>query len=437
MIINRATDLVANRSAAEVEVEKSQPSRSLTGVRCWVICLAFCWTGFGLDIPSVAQPTSTNASHLDLQKWIAQLGAPSFRERKKASRFLVEHGIDALPVLREYVNTDDPEIRERVRVAIRQIRDECKPGIIEQFATGSEIDSRVPIPGWTKLKEAVGDTPESRRLMAGILALEWDFLEKFEQEGCTAASLVEHCNAMSLRERGRLAGTGAFTLETISSILLAATQLSNEAHRQHGPSAQICNALGAYLSRNTQGSTRMVEEGPFRTLVGMFLAAPTHPNQFYQKMVIGAEYGFPETAILARQVLETPGTMPSQRHFAIVALGQFGDKSDIPSLESNLDDDALAFRNRTARNMTIQCQIRDAALFAVVNISDLSPADFGLPAPGKEFHLMEFSRKVGFPSDAERQKAFDRWEAEKSNININNSRQQLEENVADDPNKPN
>jgi hypothetical protein len=364
-----------------------------------------------------AQTASDNVDALDLNALIGQLGTPSFREREQASRLLVERGLDALPTLRTHYDSEDQEVRERVRIAIQQIREIWKPNIIELFATSGELDPRFPIPGWLAFKELLGDTPEARRLMAGILQQEWNFLEEFELREQSPKVLVERCSALQ-RERSRVATNTEVSRETIAAILLAASELSDDAHRQQPTSAVLAVALNIYVSNNTGARGNLANDGLLRALVAEYLDAPVHAAHAIQKLQFAAEYNFAQAAPLARQVLEIPGCMPSQRHLALIALGRFGTQEDLPMLELYLDDDALAFRSRTSRNLTIQCQIRDAALFAAVQILKLPPEQYGIPAPPLEMNFVEFSRRIGFPSDSERKRAFDQWKLERSHLQL-------------------
>jgi len=67
--------------------------------------------------PTPPAPAKDNAGHPDQdpEALIAQLGADDFRTREAAEKALMGIGESALPLLREHEDTDDPEVRVRVR----------------------------------------------------------------------------------------------------------------------------------------------------------------------------------------------------------------------------------------------------------------------------------------------------------------------------------
>lgn len=65
--------------------------------------------------------SAASAAPKEVVKLIDQLGAPSFKQRQAAEEELKKQPKSILPLLREYENSPDPEIRARVRRIIQRI----------------------------------------------------------------------------------------------------------------------------------------------------------------------------------------------------------------------------------------------------------------------------------------------------------------------------
>ncbi len=352
-----------------------------------------------------------------IDRLLVALGSPSFREREKASRELVSLGLDILPDLARNRQHDDREVRERVVNAIQEIRDAWKPKLIEQFEQGAAVDPRIPFPGWKRLEEIAGDSPDSRQLMARMLTTDWDFLESTESNAQLGRLINNRCMELH-RNRAQSGSVGSVGIETISAILLAACSLPPATHNDPRTTAMLCTTLNLYTSSNTQAKTILIEPSPFRLLVEHFLEAPCHPSQLTRKLQFATEYQYPASATLARQLLEVPGCVPNQRQFAILALGKYGAIEDLPVVLTMFDDETLVFRHRASKGGVVQCQIRDAALATALALSSQPSEPFGIPLPSSRESLVEISHLVGFRSDLDRKQAFERWtELEKTLTN--------------------
>ncbi|MFP4106843.1 MAG: hypothetical protein ACLFVU_12235 [Phycisphaerae bacterium] len=73
-------------------------------------------------------------------KLVPQLGAESFVDREKATTELKSIGKPAIPMLKRYLSTNDPEIRQRIKAIIRELG-----GKVEENA---DAEHAVPPAGW-------------------------------------------------------------------------------------------------------------------------------------------------------------------------------------------------------------------------------------------------------------------------------------------------
>lgn len=88
----------------------------------------------GMDAPALLAfferflPNQQQQEQIDAL--VRQLAARSFRDREKASKALVQHGVGALRSLRKAASAKDPEVVRRAKTCIEQIEDACTPAVI-------------------------------------------------------------------------------------------------------------------------------------------------------------------------------------------------------------------------------------------------------------------------------------------------------------------
>jgi hypothetical protein len=56
-----------------------------------------------------------------LRRWVGQLGAESYKDREAATEALIKMGKGVVPLLREYLDTSDPEVRQRIEEIIERL----------------------------------------------------------------------------------------------------------------------------------------------------------------------------------------------------------------------------------------------------------------------------------------------------------------------------
>ena len=64
---------------------------------------------------------------LKLQKLVGQLGAESYKDRQAATEELVKMGKGIIPMLRKYLTTSDPEVRQRIEDVIERLGGSASP----------------------------------------------------------------------------------------------------------------------------------------------------------------------------------------------------------------------------------------------------------------------------------------------------------------------
>jgi hypothetical protein len=120
-------------------------------------------------------------------------------------------------------------------------------------------------------------------------------------------------------------------------------------------------------------------------------------------------YDLKEGILPATRMLKQPTTAVNKSR-ALVVLGKFGGKDELPLVEPFLKD-AQAFVEYNGNNQPMQVQVRDVALMATIQLAGQNPKDFGFDRYQANERVPFNSLMIAFRSDKERTAAFEKWEA--------------------------
>ncbi len=66
-------------------------------------------------------PLPPQAARTEVEKLVAQLGSESYENRQKASKTLIKMGKSIVPILKDHLQTGDPEVRQRIEDVMEQL----------------------------------------------------------------------------------------------------------------------------------------------------------------------------------------------------------------------------------------------------------------------------------------------------------------------------
>ena len=85
-------------------------------------------------------------------------------------------------------------------------------------------------------------------------------------------------------------------------------------------------------------------------------------------------------------------------------------KSQIPLLESLLDDETPCSTQRVNNNKTYQTQLRDVALVAILLLKEQDPKKFGFTRIALQSTNVFSTNTVGFENDEQRKQTIEKWQ---------------------------
>ena len=370
---------------------------------------------------SVALAAAPIAGPEDVSRWIEELSHDSFTVRQAAAAHLLEAGMLSRQPLLAVADGPDPEKRAAAKRLIVLIDQSEFHRRLEAFA--ADVDGRqgLTLPGWEQYRKLIGSDPAAREL----------FVDMQRQEGALIAAVF----GGSKREPSDL----------LESRLARLWQWQNGVGPNRNATPPLgCSAALLFLgsvpeTEVSENATSLIErllqqppiaimlrsedqQDPVRRLgVAWLIHCPTKSEEILQhrlNIICGA--GLPEGLPLARAVVDgdAPYTrsQPATRACAALAVGQFGNTDDMSRLEPMLNEAANVFplqQQLPGQNTSVQ--VRDAALIALLQLTNQRPADYGylharMMSPAKAYQLDSLMCE-GDPQRAEPIAKWQRWKA--------------------------
>ncbi|MCA9184646.1 MAG: hypothetical protein KDA99_03475, partial [Planctomycetales bacterium] len=317
------------------------------------------------------QPTLASDAP-DYAQHVAQLGHSEFLQRELASQTLTEIGTAALPALSEGATSLDREIRMRSQRLIEIIRAADRTEKLRAFLQHDKSVNEDSLTAWNEFREVVGGDEPARLLYAKMAEHEYRLLEaSSEQPAEIVAALAIRCKQLEANSRQP---SEVFRPESIAALLFVAGQ----------PGLTLTDNAGLSIYRlSTQHPTfRQYQEHPnaeeqaYLKLLGRWIAATDDASTMQPRLAIAAKLRLDSAIPLALKMLEQENLPPRVRQSAVLTIAKLGTADHVPVLERQFEDHSVASRvTHVKTKKIISCEIRDAALLAVLHLSNQSLED--------------------------------------------------------------
>ena len=365
------------------------------------------------DIKEVPDDDSV-ASAESIEQLITQLGASRYAARERATNKLTAMGPLVLEAIQANLKHEDLEVRVRARRIYVQVKRVARLDLLQAFVTHAELgehpDSK-QLPGWTALRTAVGDSPESRNLLVAVLRDHWDTIESFEtrESGHTemASRHIRNLRDVTRKRRDLL------TLQNMTLALLMEHDPRSEV--QATEMTSLIGLLTQMSSSKSSQSTIGVDpwkHQPFRDLVSGTLArgAVASGQTFSLALQHDLKAGI-EPALVA---INDRTIRPYIRQYALLTVAKFGTEEHIDKIKEVMDDTGVCYKREDPRSKKLQfeCQVRDVAFATLIHLSSKDPRQFGFANAKPQAFTVYPASTLGFASEEQRQLAHQKWELE-------------------------
>lgn len=359
--------------------------------------------------PLAADEAESSESLAAQRQLIADLGDTSFSVREAAARQLAAQGLDAKPALLEALEHVDLEIRMRAhQILVRSLHIDFERRLSD-FIADADGERKHQLPAWDRFRESIGSDRPSRKLFVEMVRLEPGLLEALDEGGPELTALFNK-RVQELQSRGF---NSFYSGDKVQPATLAAMLFVG--CEAEGASQTSSSLLFSLLNQSTM--QQVINEGQharlMKRLLDRWIVQRTNSSQAYYSLLLALSYNLKETGLkLGRQYLDQNSPSTTVLQYAAIAVGRFGDKSDVERLEKHLANQTVChtWSNRQLKkDGLIRIQIRDIMLVMLLHVSDQNPRQYGFnllqPNPTTMYHIYTF----GFVDDTERAAAFDKY----------------------------
>ena len=387
------------------------------------------------------------------QQLVEQLAAKSYRQREWAAQQLRNLGKAALPFLQDGLTSTNPEQRARCEELLATLKQSPADIELALFLHDGQIRNPKLLPGWERFAKVVGSGPAERVLFASICPTISPLLQAIDKNPAEAVNLFRTRCTNVQQEIFRNGGFNGFhagvQTNEIAALLFVAgdERLKLEQHASYMftffyqepvRNQLLATAPGKrlfdqFLSVNAakepnvlQQAVNLCKQFNFNDTIDRVLvpagkellkrtAEGKIPAHSIQSVFTAAQQlNLPETKEVALKLLGNPRLDTLSKAMALVAIGRFGDKSNVKDLLPLLADKTRIAAG-SINNISYTTEVRDVALFALIRMTDQHFCDYQF-AYTKSTHIINpehvYPTLCGFSTDAERNAAltrFQRW----------------------------
>jgi hypothetical protein len=351
---------------------------------CLVVTQAYAQKAPSVKQAGGAKPATRSPSNEEVAKCIKELTEDSFVIRQAAASSLLSAGMAARDQLQTLADGPEPEARASARRLIALIDQAEFHRRLEAFAADTDGKQGATLPGWDEFQKLVGDDSGARALYADM----------YRQEGpLIAAAFGDTRRSPNELLESRLARLNQLQPnvgEPVRGASLAscATMLFlgslSEVDVSYGTAMMIESLLGRPPIIEALRSGEKPQLPIRRLVVAWVLHCPTKSEDVLNRRlevitVFGLKEALPLPSAVAAGEPPYHRALPMTRGVAALIVGQLGGPDDVEKLEPLLNDATVCF----GPQMPVQghpagaVQMRDAALVALLQLTNQRPADYG------------------------------------------------------------
>jgi hypothetical protein len=360
----------------------------------------------GAPQPALLANALTPAQLEEARGWVRQLRDRSFKNREQATKKLLELGKAAIPVLEEGIKDEDVEVRrrsDRLLELARRTETEVALALYMEKKDDSKI---LKLPSFDRFGKMIGKDDGAKRLFVEMYCSEGEMLAELDRSPTDFnPKFTAYIQKIQQNLYTPFGQANPLPHNRVLALIFMATD------------AQVNKDLQSFYMMNNLFYQPAVQQGfrdnPMsRKLLLAFLEQRNNAQTAQQVFYIAKQLGLKEAAPLATKVLNDKAVPGYTRGMAALFLGQVGGKDHAKDLEKLLEDTTSLGQLRTG-TVTINAQMRDVALAALIMTSGQNVFDYNFP------YLQNFrgfrgemnlpASYYGFSDDASRAAALKKW----------------------------
>jgi hypothetical protein len=159
----------------------------------------------------------------------------------------------------------------------------------------------------------------------------------------------------------------------------------------------------------TSGMRTTFARGIYRRLLSLWLAREGPPVVAMHKLTQALSYDLKDGGVeLSRKLLSRGGGPIEARPYALLTLGRWGGKDDLPLVEGFFSDQEICINHRISRRQ-VQIQVREVALAVAAHLTGQDLKSYGYERLQPNAKLLYLAGSLTLGDDAAKARAFKRW----------------------------
>lgn len=336
------------------------------------------------------------------ERLVQELGASRFSTRSLAEEKLLNLGYGSYRAITAGASSENPEIRYRSQRLLKLLQRAAFADQHHQLRRNPWLVPEELAPGWEAFHQLLGDGEESRELYVLILNSETDLMLALNHPGwqlqfekrCADLQAFSHQRRQVELEPGAIAAL----------IFLAS-------HPENQPSGAATSVVNMLLSdgKFRDAATRSRNSDVLKSLISEWIRKSRNSSAI-QRLSDAAAFELDAAIDVAREIIEGRQRLHSSAIYlvnSIFYLALYGEEEVIEELEDLLDEEQQLFGSRRSSDMDVQ--VRDAALAALVYITDQSHQDYGFHDLRPKRGYLYIGSTAKFRSKEIRETAIEKW----------------------------
>jgi hypothetical protein len=338
---------------------------------------------------------------------LRQLGDRKFKVREQATRELLRLGRSAKPILEEGVKDADSEVRRRCDLLLRLASRTDTEIALEDYLSNKDSKGLLKLPSWGRFSKSVGSDDAAKRLFVDMYCDEGTMLAQLDRNPQEfSAKFQEHLQNIQRNLYSPLGIANPIGHGKVVALLFMASD------PRLGDNVQVFYALNnLFYQQGVQQGFK--DNAGSRKLLVAYLESRTNPSTVSQAFYIARQMQLKEALPLAMKTVKTKTTPAYTRGMAVLFVGQMGGKEHVKELEPLLEDTTSLGGTIRIGTATVNAQMRDVALAAMVQLSGQNVFDY-------PFAYLQTYRNLrgdfqlppyyyGFQDDSTRAAALKKW----------------------------
>ena len=352
---------------------------------------------------------------------VDNLSSRKFAVRQQAMADLIQLGSVVIPELEQAMANGNRELQFRAQRVLDAVEQNAYQLKLEAFMQSGE--QSVKLPGWTKFREAHGDSSTARRLFVLMCRAEPDLMRNLDRSVGVVSNLI-NVRCRELYQVFRTQRNDGIQLGTIAALLFVGgvegVRVDDLGVKTIYASCNFEAFRNEMFTRRSNGTASYRRTLRSEMLRDMFAESMQRGQSWDLQMAfnMAMQYDIRQCLPQAIELVRSKNTPCHVAQTALVAVIRFGEKANIPDLETRIDDKSFCGVARRIGKKLYQTQLRDIALAGALTLADQNPREYGFDRIEYTFQRHLNYSTVGFAEDAARDAARKKYDEFRATLKI-------------------